>query len=175
MIFEKAIQDDIDAVGILYCTVCDYLSTHINYPGWYKHIYPTKADAQSSLDEGTLYVCKGNDKNTIVGSVVLKHAPGNHYSGEHWLTPDDYEKIYVIHTLAVHPNYNHLGIGKYMMDAIEGMAKSEHCISIRLDVVKGNIPAEKLYQKCGYHYITTKNLGYEDIGLPWFNLYEKTL
>lgn len=33
MIFEKAIQDDIDAVGILYCTVCDYLSTHINYPG----------------------------------------------------------------------------------------------------------------------------------------------
>lgn len=175
MIFEKATQDDINAVGVLYNIVCDHLSTHINYPGWQKDIYPTKADAQSSLDDGTLYVCKGNDNKTIVGSVILKHSPGNHYSREPWLTPDDYEKIYVIHTLAVHPAYNHLGIGKYMMDAIENMAKKEHCISIRLDVVKGNIPAEKLYQKCGYRYITTKSLGYEDIGLPWFNLYEKPL
>ena len=175
MIFKKATQYDIEAVSTLYGDVCDYLSSHINYPGWQKDIYPAKADAQSSFDEGTLYICRGNNGNAIIGSVVLKHAPGNCYSGEHWLTPDDYEKIYVIHTLAVHPDYNHLGVGKYMMNAIEEMAKKEHCISIRLDVVKGNVPAEKLYQKCGYQYITTKSLGYEDIGLPWFNLYEKPL
>ena len=53
MIFKKATQDDIEAVSTLYEAVCDYLSSHINYPGWQKGIYPAKADAQSSFDEGT--------------------------------------------------------------------------------------------------------------------------
>jgi hypothetical protein len=53
--------------------------------------------------------------------------------------------------------------------------KKENCLSIRLDVVKGNIPAEKLYLKCGFQYIDTVSLGYEEFGLPWYDLYEKKL
>lgn len=53
--------------------------------------------------------------------------------------------------------------------------KAEGAISIRLDVVKGNTPAEKLYQKNGYQFIGTVSLGHEKFGLPWFNLYEKIL
>ena len=54
-------------------------------------------------------------------------------------------------------------------------AAAEHCVSLRLDVVKGNIPAENLYRRCGYQYIDTVSLGYECYGLPWFDLYEKVL
>ena len=57
----------------------------------------------------------------------------------------------------------------------ERAARREQCISIRLDVVKDNIPAERLYQKCGYQLVGTVSLGYEAYGLPWFHLYEKIL
>lgn len=49
------------------------------------------------------------------------------------------------------------------------------CIALRLDVVKGNIPASRLYQKCGFQYIDTVSLGYEAYGFPWYELYEKPL
>ncbi|MGN1343956.1 MAG: GNAT family N-acetyltransferase [Traorella sp.] len=61
------------------------------------------------------------------------------------------------------------------MDFAEEVARKEECTSLRLDVVKGNIPAENLYRKCGYKYVGTTSLGYEDYDLPWFNLYEKIL
>lgn len=40
-------------------------------------------------------------------------------------------------------------------------------------VVKGNLPAERLYQKCGYQLVGTVSLGYEEYGIPWYDLYEK--
>ena len=57
----------------------------------------------------------------------------------------------------------------------EQMARKEGCVSIRLDVVKENIPAEKLYQGCGFEFIGTVSLGYEEYGIPWHHLYEKVL
>lgn len=57
----------------------------------------------------------------------------------------------------------------------EQVAREEQCISIRLDVAKENIPAERLYQKCGYQPAGTVSLGYEAYGIPWFDLYEKLL
>ena len=88
---------------------------------------------------------------------------------------NNYEKIYVIYTLAVHPDFWRLGIGKKLLDFAEEIARKEGCVSLRLDVVKGNIPAESLYKKCGYKYVGTTSLGYEEYGLPWYNLYEKVL
>ena len=46
---------------------------------------------------------------------------------------------------------------------------------VRQDAVKGKIPAEQLYQKCGYQLTGTVSLGYEEYGLPWYQLYEKVL
>lgn len=47
--------------------------------------------------------------------------------------------------------------------------------ALRLDVYENNIPAIRLYEKCGYQYIDTVSLGLEDCGLDWFRLYEKRL
>ncbi len=58
--------------------------------------------------------------------------------------------------------------------AIEHSIKSQ-VKSIRLDVYEGNIPAIKLYEKCGFKYIDTVDLGLGNYGLNWFRLYEKLL
>ena len=173
MKFVKADFTDIEEISKLYDDVCDYLCTHENYPGWKKGVYPTKDDAESGIKEGTLYIAKENQK--IVGTVILRHKPEAGYKNVAWASESNYEKIYVIYTLAVHPNSIRLGIGKKLLNYAEEIARKEGCISLRLDVAKGNIPAENLYKKCGYQYVGTTSLGYEAYGLPWFNLYEKVL
>ena len=47
--------------------------------------------------------------------------------------------------------------------------------SIRLDVSVHNIPAIALYEKLGYKYIGTVDLGLNYDHLKWFKLYEKLL
>jgi len=169
----QAAFPDIAQINGLYEDLCDYLSANHNYPGWRKGIYPTEQDALAGFQEQALYVAVDAEK--VVGSIILRHVPEEGYKQVEWLTENDYSKIYVVYTLAVHPDYLHCGVGKALLDFAEMKAKEEKCLSIRLDVVKGNIPAEKQYQKCGFQYIDTVSLGYEEFGLPWYDLYEKRL
>ena len=173
MEIRKADMTDIEEIGKLYDDVCDYLCAHENYPGWRKGIYPTKDDAKDGIKESSLYVAKKDNK--IVGALILRHKPEEGYKNVDWFAESNYEKIYVIYTLAVHPDFSRAGIGKQLLGFAEELARKEECISLRLDVVKDNIPAENLYKKCGYKYVGTTSLGYEEFGLPWYNLYEKVL
>lgn len=173
MIFMRAEPGDIPEISGLYAAVCDDLSARENYPGWKKGVYPTADDARAGVEDGALYVVKKDAK--IVGTVILRHRPEEGYQNAQWLTESSYDDIYVIYTLAVHPDFTGLGIGKMLLDQAEKLAGKEGCRSLRLDVVKGNIPAESLYKKCGYECVGTVSLGYEAYGLPWYNLYEKVL
>lgn len=169
----EAEMTDIEEIGRLYDDVCDYLSEHENYPGWRKGVYPSRDDAKAGILERSLYIAKDNHR--IVGTVILRHKPEEGYKNVDWGTENDYDRIYVIYTLAVHPRAMRLGVGRKLLDFAEKTARKEGCVSLRLDVVKGNIPAESLYQQCGYKYVGTTSLGYEAYGLPWYNLYEKVL
>ena len=169
----KAVEADLECIERLYEDACDYLETHRNYPGWKKGIYPARCDAEKGLMENALYVAQTGKR--IVGTLMLKHEPEEGYKNGKWLTADDYEHIYVVYTLAVHPGYLKCGVGTELLQFAEQAAREEECVSLRLDVVKDNVPAERLYQKCGYQFVGTVSLGYEAYGLPWYNLYEKLL
>ena len=169
----KAVLLDLEQIEFLYNDLCDYLEVHENYPGWKKGVYPTREDAEKGIREESLFVVE--KENKIVGTFILSHKPEDGYKNVTWLTENDYSRIYVLYTFAVHPGYLQQGFGMEILKYVEKLAEKEHCISIRLDVAKGNIPAEKLYQKNGYKFIDTISLGYEEYGLPWFNLYEKVL
>lgn len=169
----EAIQADIDSIEKLYEDICDYLELHKNYPKWKKGIYPVRSDAENALRKKALYVARIKEK--IVGTFILEHEPEEGYKNGKWLTEDDYRYIYVIYTLAVHPDFLKCGVGKSLVMFAEQIARKEGCVSIRLDVVKENIPAEKLYQRCGFQFIGTVSLGYEEYGIPWHHLYEKVL
>ena len=47
--------------------------------------------------------------------------------------------------------------------------------TVRLVVRDENLPAVRLYEKLGFVYIDTVDLGFGDYGLPWFRLYEKVI
>ena len=52
------------------------------------------------------------------------------------------------------------------------LAKTSGMKAIRLDVLKGNVPAERLYESSGFRYVDTLQLYYEDTGRVDFELYE---
>lgn len=169
----KATAADIDNIVTLYNATIDYLETHKNYPCWKKDVYPTREDATDGLEKEQLYVAMIGEK--IAGTMILKNEPVDGYEAAEWLTKADYQNIIVIHTLAVHPDFMKNRVAWELLQFAERLGRDEQYASIRLDVVKGNIPAERLYQKSGYQFIGTVSLGYEAYGIPWYNLYEKVL
>lgn len=173
IIFDLGKADDIDELEQLYNDLNDHLAKEINYPGWKKGIYPVRKNAIDGVKHGNLYVAKYNGK--IIGSIILSHEPEPAYYKAKWEIESDYSDVFVVYTFVVHPKFLKCGVGKALMNfSIEHGIKSQ-AKSIRLDVYEGNIPAIRLYEKCGFKYINTVDLGLGNYGLNWFRLYEKLL
>lgn len=68
-----------------------------------------------------------------------------------------------------------MGIGRALMDYSFELVQQSGVKSIRLDVYEKNLPAISLYEKCGFEYIDTVDLGLGNYGLDWFKLYEKVI
>ena len=98
--------------------------------------------------------------------------PEEAYHHSTWAFNSDYSDILVIHTLAVHPDYQKCGVGKELINFAIQYGKEENMKSIRLDVFEKNIPAINLYEKSGFHYVDTVDLGLGKYGLDKFRLYE---
>jgi ribosomal protein S18 acetylase RimI-like enzyme len=166
-------EKDIDELEQLYNDLNDYLEKEVNYPGWKKGVYPIRQNAIDGVKQGNLYVAKYNGQ--IVGSLILSHEPEPAYYKVKWNFECDYSDVFVVYTFVVHPNFLKCGVGKALIDfSIEHSIKSQVKL-IRLDVYEGNIPAIKLYEKCGFKYIDTVDLGLGNYGLNWFKLYEKSI
>lgn len=172
-IIEKGTYADIDAIEQLYNELNDVLENGVNYAGWIKGVYPAREDAVEGIDSGELFVVR-ND-NIIAGTVILNHKSEEGYKDVKWLNDCDDNNIFVIHTLAVHPAFFKMGIGRQLLDFAESFGRQNNIKSIRLDVYEKNLPAINLYKSSGYQYIATVDLGLGSRGLDWFQLYEKRL
>lgn len=165
--------NDIDELEQLYNDLNDYLAKGVNYPGWLKGIYPVRKNAIDGIDHGNLYVARHHGK--IIGSVILSHVPEPAYYKAKWEFESDYSDVLVIYTFVIHPDFLRCGVGSAIIDFSIELAIKSHIRSIRLDVYEGNIPAIRLYEKSGFKYIDTVDLGLGNYGLDWFRLYEKVL
>lgn len=173
LIIELGNTNDIDELEKLYDDLNDHLAKGVNYPGWIKGIYPIRQNAVNGIKNSNLYVARNNEK--IVGSIILSHEPEPAYYNAQWEFESDYSDVFVVHTFAIHPNFLKCGVGKALMDfSVEHSIKS-NIKSIRLDVYEKNIPAINLYERYGFKYIDTVDLGLGKHGLNWFKLYEKLL
>ena len=168
---EPGLIADLNELERLYDDLNDYLSANTNYPGWIKGVYPTRREALAGLENNTLYVARYNGK--IVGSVVLDHQPEEAYNGVKWKVDVDYSQLFVVRTFVVHPLYLQSGVGCALMHHALELAQNTGMKSIRLDVYEMNFPAIALYEKCGFEYIDTVDLGLSNYGLDWFKLYER--
>ncbi|MDF2512375.1 MAG: acetyltransferase [Herbinix sp.] len=166
-------ENDIDELEQLYNNLNDHLAATTNYPGWKKGIYPARKDAEAGISEGCLYVSVSSNK--IIGSIILRHKPEPAYLPVKWMKDLSYDQVLVIYTLVVHPDYLGKGIGCELLNFASRLGEQSTNKSLRLDVYENNLPAICLYEKCGFQYIDTVDLGLAEYNLHWFKLYEKLL
>lgn len=169
----KAKPENMAKLEGFYDDVLEYLNATHNYPGWRKDLHPTMEEAFKSMEEDCLYLAFADE--SIAASMVLDNHSDMEGACVSWQTAAPAERIYFIHTLAVHPEHMKRGLGESFVRFAEETAAANNGAAIRLNVLKGNEPAVRLYKKCGFRYIDTVSLGYERYGLPWFEVYEKVL
>ena len=173
MIIRKCEEQDIEAVGQFYDKVVLYLDAHINYPKWRYKDYPSVNSVRGMTHEGSQYLVESS--GTVIGAFVFNEDPQGDYSKGSWKVDLPSGSYMVIHGLAVDPSHQGKGIAGKILKYCIGKASDEGYKAIRLDLVPGNIPAMALYEKHGFTYAGTEDLGRGIGGIPAFSLYELNL
>lgn len=170
MVIKKCKRQDIPAVGAFYDKVVKYLDEHINYPKWMYKSYPSEAYVRDMTVEDSQYICMEEDK--LIGAFVLNSDPQGNYQKGKWSSfiPDG--EYLIVHALAIDPELQAMGLGSDIIGFCIEETKRRGLRAIRLDIVPGNIPAKKLYEKNGFSYIGDEDLERGIEGIPVFSLYE---
>ena len=161
---------DFHEVQSFYWTLIEQMQDVEFHPGWEKGVYPADAFLKESLAAGELYALRADGK--IIAAMVLNHQCNDGYNGTKWNVEAAVDEITVIHALGVLPQVHGQGVAPQMVEAAIQIARAKQQKAIRLDVLGGNIPALKLYEKFGFQYHRTVQMFYEDTGWTNFLHYE---
>lgn len=173
MLIRKCTKKEIAAVGSFYDHVVEYLCTHINYPKWSYQEYPSTDYVKQMTDADCQFVCVDHD--TIIGAFVLNDDPQGAYDHAVWSRQLTAGSYLVFHTLATEPSLSRNGVGTQIVNFCIDYARQNGYSAIRLDVVPDNIPAKKLYEKCGFTYTGEADLDRGLDEIPLFSMYEFNL
>lgn len=160
---------DLNEIEELYGLVSDQMVGSDFDIGWRRSFYPSKELIQLDIQQQTLYVLQKNDD--IIGVMVLNHECETCYDHIYWQINADDEEVTILHRLCIHPNYR--GCGKYFLKQAIMIAQRKNQKAIRLDVLSSNLPAIRLYEKCGFLLQGKQTMDY---GKPVVaSLYEKLI
>ena len=104
--------------------------------------------------------------------MVVNHEYNESYDGAPWSVDASDDELLVVHALGVRPSFAGRGIAKVMTQYAIRLGRETGMKTIRLDVLKGNVPAERAYRKVGFAYCRTAHMFYEDTGWTEFDLFE---
>lgn len=147
-LFRQGTPGDYEAVRAFYHLVTDHSNAQAYGPYWQKDIHPSRELMASSLEQGNLYLMETDGR--IVAAMVLNHAVHPGYTGVSFPSGAGLDEVYVLHLLAVHPDYAGRGYAKELLQRAKDIAIQHHMKAIRLDVLTTNLSAVRLYQRCGY-------------------------
>ena len=139
---KKALPEEYDKILFFYYSLIDSLEGTKYHPMWAKDIYTAPEELRAVVEAGELY----------------------YYKEVQWPTQLTQDEFMVIHMLGVHGDFAGRGLAKEMVRFALELAKTAGMKAVRLDVLKGNLPAEKLYEGEGFTLVDTVKLFYEDTG-----------
>ena len=115
--------------------------------------YPTREAIAVDIANRSLHVLRIEDK--YCGIIALDGDEPQEYGDIDWKYQTD--KVFVVHRLAVDPQWQRQGIARRLMDFAEQYGKTHGYQAIRLDAFIKNPRAIKLYECRGYRKAGTVN------------------
>lgn len=169
----KALTNEYEKVLNFYDRLIDDMQGREYHPKWQKGIYPAPAELKSALENSELFIFE--EAHEVIAAMRLNHEAADGYEKASWAVDAAKEEVTVIHMLGVAAPHQGKGIAKQMVRFVIEKAQSEKQKAVRLDVLLGNLPANRLYESMGFAYREKITLFYEDTGMTDFELYEYTL
>lgn len=166
----RAVDEEFENVRQFYYDMIDAFEGKEYGPKWQKGVYPEGPYLKSAIQMGNLYVAA--DGSRIIGAMIMDHSQNNGYHEVAWPTEAADSEVTVIHAFGVRPELSGRGIGRAMMEEAIRLARGAGQKTIRLDVIDGNLPAEKFYRKAGFRSAGSHRLYYEGVRWQTFHLYE---
>ncbi len=139
----RAIQADFAPVCALYRSVCTAMQSAGN-DQWRWGEYPNEDMLQGSLDAGTLYIAREDEKLLCAVTIDTHFDP--EYADVNWLFG---VKPGAFHRLAIAPDQQGKGLGARAVAAVCDILRSQSCDTLRIDTYCENAAAQKLYGRIG--------------------------
>lgn len=169
----QAREEEFQRVRAFYHALIDMMQSAEYKPAWEKEVYPSDEYLLESIADQTLYI--GEWDGEIAAAMIVNHKSNEGYLSVTWGVDAAEGEVIVIHALGVLPACGGRGFAKAMVKKAIALARANAQKAIRLDVLAGNLPAEKLYAGLGFQYRDTVTMFYEDTGWTDFLLYEYPL
>ena len=171
MQIRKCVETDIIPLGRFYDEEVKWLDDHHrNYPLWTYRGYPTQSTVEWTIGEATQFICTEGEE--ILGSFMLNTDPLGAYDKVPFCNKLQQGEYMILHMLSVSHLHTGKGIAKAMTNFAVDYAKELGYKAIRLDVVPTNLPARRLYEGFGFHYVGDYDLEKGVEKIPLFSMYE---
>lgn len=169
----KAGQEELAQLLRFYESVCEAHALSPYSPSWHFGVYPAEEDLLEHLNAGEFMLLLREER--IAAGAVLTAGEDPIYADVSWPTGCPAEEVCVLHLFAVHPDFRRQGISGRMLEALAAQANAEGKRVMRLDVVTGNLPAERLYLRHGFCFVEEREVFYPDTGNISVRLFERIL
>ncbi len=169
----QAENRDLKKVNRFYENLIDKMKNSSYPPGWQKGVYPSEKFLADSVRKGELYM--GMLDHKTAACMVVNHSWNEGYEKAEWSVKAERCQVSAIHALGVDPDHGKKGLAKGMVRFVLEQAGKAGQKTVRLDVLKENLPAVQLYTGLGFQYCQTLKMYYEDTGWTEFELYEYIL
>ena len=168
-----AAEGDYPAVRAFYYDLTDEMADTPFRPGWEKDVYPTQDFLRDSIRRGELYL--GLLAGELAACMVVNGQYNEGYRAVTWGVEAADGELLVIHALGVRLAFAGRGLAKAMARYALALARGQGKKAVRLDVLGGNLPAERAYTAVGFRYVDTLTMFYEDTGWTDYKLFEYPL
>ena len=163
--------DDFETVKSKYIDVIENTPDIEKTAHWKYGKHPTDESLRAYIDRGEMYVL--TDGEEIAGMAVIMMYQGDEYSGISWKDNLPCDEVATVHLLAVCPNHRGKSLGVRILDEAMEIAMRNGKKALRLEVLKSNVPAQRMYDKAGFVFRGEQRLYAENTGMMDFLYYEK--
>ncbi|MBR4470250.1 MAG: GNAT family N-acetyltransferase [Erysipelotrichaceae bacterium] len=162
-------KKDLDRIYEFYDLIIDHQKEDEYGPGWTKDIYPSYEILKDKIENDLFFIAEEEGDIIAAGALMLHEEED--YKKAKWLTSYKDDEIAVLHLYAIDPSYRGKGISQVFLEYITKEA-SKYVKAIHLDIVKGNLPARKTYEKAGFVLADEIEMFYIDTGTICVELME---